>query len=61
MTKGGKRQGAGRKPKPTEQRRRQRMISLSPELDDRLIDWSIRTGNEISPLIQKLLIEYFEK
>lgn len=58
---GGPNRGQGRKSKPPEAKYRHRMISLPPALDDRLIKWSIETGREISPLIQTLLTQYFER
>lgn len=49
--------GPGKKlgPPKKEARFRRRNITLPPELDDRLINWSIRTGQEISPKIAELI------
>lgn len=58
MTHGGQRTpGPGKKlgpPKKVE-RFRHRNITLPPELDNRLIEWSIKTGQEISPKIAELI------
>lgn len=59
--RGGKREGAGRQGKPQLEKFRHRMITLPPELDDRLIAWSIENRQEISPLIQDLLMAYFKE
>lgn len=52
---GGPNRGQGRKPKPLETKYRRRLFTLPPELDDRLIDWSIKTGQEISPKLAELI------
>lgn len=53
--RGGKREGAGRTGKPQGEKFRHRMITLPPTLDDRLIEWSIKTGQEISPKLAQLI------
>lgn len=58
---GGPNRGQGRKPKPLSEKYRKRMISLPPTTDDRLIKWSIDTDNDISALINRLVIDFFEK
>lgn len=50
---------AGR-PKKAE-RYRHRNITLPPETDDRLIKWSLDTGADISALINRLVIDFFDK
>ena len=55
----GKKLGPPKKP-PAEKYRR-RLITLPPETDDRLIQWSIDTDNDISALINRLVVEYFER
>lgn len=56
MPKGGPNRGQGRHPKPPEQHRKRVMVSLPPELVARL-----QAHGKKSKLIQKLLIEYFER
>lgn len=56
--RGGKRQGAGRAGKPQTEKFRHRMITLPPELDDKLIQWSIETKQEISPMLAKLISDF---
>jgi hypothetical protein len=38
-----------------ENKHRHRMITLPPDLDDRLIRWSIETSTEVSPTIAKMV------
>lgn len=60
--RGGLREPAGgRPPKPVGEKYRRRLISLPPETDDRLIQWSIDTDNDISALINRLVIDFFTK
>jgi len=54
MPRGGPNRGQGRKPKPLETKFKKVMITLPPELLAKL------QGNR-SKLIQRLLIEYFER
>ena len=51
----------GRPPKPVEEKYRRRLITLPPATDDRLIKWSIDTDNDISALINRLVIDFFAK
>lgn len=51
----------GRPPKPLEEKYRHRNITLPPATDDRLIKWSIDTGADISALINRLVIDFFDK
>lgn len=57
MHGGARKPGPGKKigPPKKAERFRHRMISLPPELDNRLIDWSIKTGQDISPKIAELV------
>lgn len=56
MPKGGKREGAGRKPKAPSDKAKRILVSLPPELY-RLI----KEHGKPTELIQKLLTEYFER
>lgn len=55
MPKGGPNRGQGRKPKPPNEKYVKFRISLPPQLAAKL------EGTNRSQLIQKLLIEYFER
>lgn len=53
----------GRPPKSSkgEERYRHRNITLPPVTDDRLIKWSLDTGADISALINRLVLDFFDK
>ena len=61
-TQGGLREPkGGRPPKPLAEKYRRRLITLPPDTDDQLIEWSIKTDNDISALINRLVIDFFLK
>lgn len=60
-THGGPNRGQGRKPKPPGEKYRKRMISLPPATDDMLKEWAIAVDNDISALINRLVLDFFER
>lgn len=61
---GGKRTpGPGKKlgPPKKAQRYRHRNITLPPATDDMLKEWAIAADNDISALINRLVLDFFER